>query len=353
LTGVSADTGGELVYFNAFPSPVSAKPFDSPIEITTTSLIRQLLGTAGSSSSPDQQPTARRSAVNTHRQQKHRTEQNIVDRQTRTHLYDETPEDPSQPGSPSVTAESPDAETQSARPLRDSNPQFNTRADTQKSHSPGTSGGCNHKGTTRRSHPKDPIADEALTVEEPFSTPRFSMTDTPDTRAPPEGPPAHQVFGPLLDTEPTPAVNEIPLDKDQWLPQRSEPLVDHPMETEMHHQAEHLGLTRMDERRPGEATLNTALPEADPVAPIEDLAQGLDAVGTDSTQFGFDAPDRDQDPWPETEPPEPVSDPFGYFRKIPTILRRQSSRSTMRTSMTKWNRKPGRRLVLLGSHSSM
>jgi hypothetical protein len=41
------------------------------------------------------------------------------------------------------------------------------------------------------------------------------------------------------------------------------------------------------------------------------MEHGLDAIGINSTYFGFDAPDDPQNSWPETEPLEPISDPFG------------------------------------------
>lgn len=311
LTGVSADTGGELVYFNAFPSPVSAKPFDSPIELTTTSLIRHLLGTAASSSNPDRQPTARHTAVSTQRQtHEQRSDQNKTEPRTQTHLQGESPEDSPQSGFPSFTEESPDAGPRPSTPIQDSNPHFTTQADTQRSRPPETTGGHGRTGATRRSHPENPGTDGASTVEVPFSNPDVSMTETSATEAPLEIPTERQAFEPLFDTELTPRENETALQKDQRTPQLTNPLGDHPTQTVVHQQIELPGQTKSDEHRPGEATLDAALPRDDAVAPVEDLTHGLEAIGIDSTHFGFDALDRDQDPWSETEPLEPVSDPF-------------------------------------------
>jgi hypothetical protein len=137
------------------------------------------------------------------------------------------------------------------------------------------------------------------------------MTETSATQAPLEIPTERQALGPLFDSEPTPGENEIALQKGQRTPQPTKPLVDRPMQTEMHQQIGLLSQTKSDKHLPGEATLDAALPGDDSVAPVEDLTHGLEAIGTDSTHFGFDALDRDQDSWPETEPLEPVSDPFG------------------------------------------
>jgi len=312
LTGVSADTGGELIYFNAFPSPVSAKLFDSPIEITTTSLLRHLLGTAASSSSPDQQPTARHAAVSTQRQHhEQRLDQHKTEPRTRTHLQSESVEDSPQFGSPSFTEESPDAEPRPSTPIQDSDPYFTTQADTQKPRSPETTGIHGHTRATRRSRPENPATDETLTVEVPFSNPDVSMTETSATQTPLEIPTERQALDPLFDTEPTPGENEIALQKGQRTPQPTKPLVEHPMQTEMHQQIGLPSQTKSDKHLPGETTLDAALLGDDSVAPVEDLTHGLEAIGTDSTHFGFDALDRDQDSWPETEPLEPVSDPFG------------------------------------------
>jgi hypothetical protein len=137
------------------------------------------------------------------------------------------------------------------------------------------------------------------------------MTATPDAHPPQESPPENLVFEPFLDTTPTPVINEAAVQNDQQTVQRTEPLVDHLTQSEVHQQ---FGLSRSiksDERQPGEATLSTALPRDDPVNPIEDMEHGLDAIGIDSTQFGFSVPDEPQNPWPVTEPLEPVNDPFG------------------------------------------
>lgn len=312
LTGVSVDTGGELVYFNAFPSPVSAKPFDSPIDLTTTSLIRHLFGTAASSSNPDRQPTARDTAASTQRQHhEQRSGQNKTEPQTRTHLQDESLKDSPQSRYPSFAEESLDARPRPSTPIQGSDPHFTTQADTQKSRPPETTGGHGRTRATRRSHPENPGTDETLTVEVPFSNSDVSMTETSATEAPLESPTERQAFEPLFDTEPTPGENEIALQKNERKPQPTNPLGNHPTQTVMHQQIELPGQTKSDEHRPGEATLDTALPGDDSVAPVEDLTHGLEAIGIDRTHFGFDALDGDQDSWPETEPLEPVSDPFG------------------------------------------
>lgn len=317
LTGVSADTGGELVYFNAFPSPVSAKPFNSPIELTTTSLIRHLLGTAASSSNPDRQPTARHTAVSTQRQHhEQRSDQNKTESRTRTHLQDESLKNSPRSGFPSFTEESPEAGPRPSIPIQDTNPHFTTQADTQKPRPPETTGGHGCTRATRRSPPENPGTDEALTVEGPFSNPDISMAEKSSTQAPLEIPTERQAFKPLFDTEPTPGENETVLQKDQRTPQPTNPLGDHPTQTVVHQQIEIPGQTKSDEHRPGEATLNAALPGDDSVAPVEDLTHGLEAIGIDSTHFGFDALDRNQDSWPGTEPLEPVSDPFGVSDEI-------------------------------------
>jgi hypothetical protein len=137
------------------------------------------------------------------------------------------------------------------------------------------------------------------------------MTATPDAHPPQESPPENLVFEPFLDTTPTPVINEATVQNDQQTVQRTEPLVDHSTQSEMHQQFGLPKPTKRDERRPGEATLSTALPRDDPVNPIEDMEHGLDALGIDSTQFGFDVPDEPQNPWPVTEPLEPVNDTFG------------------------------------------
>jgi hypothetical protein len=88
------------------------------------------------------------------------------------------------------------------------------------------------------------------------------------------------------------------------------------MQTEMHQQVGFHDLPKSNERRPGEATLNTALLEDDPVTPIEDSAQGLNSMGIDRTQFGFDTLNKHHDSWPETETVEPISDPFGVSEAV-------------------------------------
>jgi hypothetical protein len=158
-----------------------------------------------------------------------------------------------------------------------------------------------------------------MPVQESFSNPDVSMTEISDNQSSLEVPTEHQVFDSLLDTEPTKAKNETALQNDQWTPQPTEPPVDRPMQTEMPQQIGLSSLTRSDKHRPGETTLNAALPRNDPVTPVEDLTHGLDAIGIDSTQSGFDALSRAQNSWPETEPLEPVSDPFGVSDAIDTF----------------------------------
>lgn len=312
LTGVSADTGGELVYFNVFPSPVSYKTFNSPIEITTTTLIRHLLATASSSSSSDQQPTARHSTVSTHRQhQNTRSEQHPSEWQTRTHLSDETLADPSQNNAPLSTEAPPDSEPQPSPGVQDASPQFSTQTNKQNSHAPDPSREPIRTGAPQQRQTDTPGTDETIPAAEPFDSSNFSLTAAPDGHPPQESPPEHFVGEPFLDTALTPVTNEAAVQNDQQTVQRTEPLVDHSTQSEIHQQ---FGLPRpikSDERRPGEATLSTALPRDDPVTPIEDMEHGLDAIGIDSTQFGFDVPDEPQNLWPVTEPPEPVNDPFG------------------------------------------
>jgi hypothetical protein len=150
-----------------------------------------------------------------------------------------------------------------------------------------------------------------MTAAESFDSSGFSMTETSDTNPSLGIPPEHQVFEPLRDTEPTPGINETAVQNDQQTVRRTELSVDQPMQTDMHPQFGLSGPTTSDGRRPGEATLNAALPRDDPVTPFEDMEHGLNAIGINSTHFGFDAPDEPQNSWPETEPLEPFNDPFG------------------------------------------
>jgi hypothetical protein len=86
LTGVSADTGYELVSLNLQPAPVSYEAIDSPVELTVSTLIRRLLPNAGTISSTDTQPG------DDHTKQDHRgdTQHNRQPRESFHHRYDST-----------------------------------------------------------------------------------------------------------------------------------------------------------------------------------------------------------------------------------------------------------------------
>jgi len=307
LTGVSADTGGELVYFNVFPSPISYKTFNSPIEVTTTSLIRHLLGTAAPSSKTNHQSTEQQPATSKHQHQKTETNQLRADPRTQSSLLGEVSGNPSQYTSPSSAQKPTDPEPHPSTQTQDTRPPFRNQTEHQESPTAGTPSDPDRIEHSQSRPTDDVLGDETTTWEETFDTPWFTTGDTSSNRHSHETTVEEPIFEPVLDTDPSPAIDTPAFQSDRQL----EPLGDSPMQAEEDQQVGGSNVTGRGERRPGEVTFDAATPASEPRIPFEDLQQGLDAIGIDSQQLGFDTPEQDQDLWPEPAPIEPVSDPFG------------------------------------------
>lgn len=307
LTGVSADTGGELVYFNVFPSPVSYNTFNSPIEVTTTSLIRHLLGTTAPSSSTNDRSTKQEPATSKRQYQKTETDQLRANSKTQSALLGEASGNPSRYTSPSSTQKPTDPEPHQSTPTEDPRPPFRNQTEYHESPTAGTPSDPECREHTQSRPTDDVLGDEATTWEETFNNPWFTTGDTPSNRNSYETIVEEPIFEPALDTDPSPAIAPPAFQSDQQLG----PLGDSRMQAEEDQQVGGSSVTDRGERHSGEVIFDAATPASEPRNPFEDLQQGLDAVGSESQQLGFDIPKQDQDLWPEHASIDTASDPFG------------------------------------------
>lgn len=298
VSGASVDAGGELISVDALPSAVSYDVVDSPVDVSSPSILRLLLRTIAPSSPSEQQTDppetqspepreSRRDASNEfHQQRTHAAPQQDYHEQD-SRYGSGTPQRERQRQDQAPTTNEPlDPRTSRASNPSQQRPPVNQTLDNGRSpEATRTSPGFDEPGSAGNQYES---ALDPPTVDDIFSGPYLQPWEQEETTA-----------GTKPDSSQQKRRNERTVGADyQYSPRQPTLPQISPLSVDIHEER--------SQERPG---VDPAAPFRDVGNPLTEMGHGLEALGIDSKQVGTDpaglAPMLDDDP------PDAVGDMLG------------------------------------------